>query len=161
MSSKYSFQVTWSDEDDAYIASCPEFPGLLAHGETPNEAIAEAQIALEGVIEVYKESDMQLPEPITRQQYSGQFRLRIPKSLHRQAAELAAREGVSLNTFIHGAVEAKVTARTLTNQLVANFNIAAGAITIDASTTNHIATAVTPTDSSKERQLPAAPRRDQ
>jgi predicted RNase H-like HicB family nuclease len=55
---KYSFHVVWSNEDNAYFASCPEFPGLLAHGDTPEEAIKEAGIALEGVIEVYKESNL-------------------------------------------------------------------------------------------------------
>lgn len=60
---KYGFHVVWSDEDNAYFASCPEFPGLLAHGDTPEEAVKEARIALEGVIEVYKESNLQLPDP--------------------------------------------------------------------------------------------------
>jgi predicted RNase H-like HicB family nuclease len=49
MTNKYSFQVAWSDEDRTYFASCPEFPGLLAHGDTPEEAIKEAGIALEGL----------------------------------------------------------------------------------------------------------------
>jgi predicted RNase H-like HicB family nuclease len=108
MKNKYSFQVAWSDEDETYFASCPEFPGLLAHGDTPEEAIKEAGIALEGVIEVYKESDLQLPEPQTRQEYSGQFRVRLPKSLHRQAALVAEREGVSLNAFVATAIAEKV-----------------------------------------------------
>jgi predicted RNase H-like HicB family nuclease len=60
---KYSFHVVWSDEDNVYFARCPEFPGLLVHGDTPEEAIREAGVALEGVIEVYKESNLQLPEP--------------------------------------------------------------------------------------------------
>src|SRR5215468_5537300 len=99
MKNKYSFQVAWSNEDKVYFASCHEFPGLLAHGDTPEDAIKEAGIALEGVIEVYKESDLRLPEPQTRQEYSGQFRVRLPKSLHRRAALMAEREGVSLNAF--------------------------------------------------------------
>ena len=108
MKNKYSFQVAWNDEDKTYFASCPEFPGLLAHGDTPEEAIKEAGVALEGVIEVYKESGMQLPEPEMCQEYSGQFRLRLSKSLHRQAALLAKREGVSLNTFATIAIAEKV-----------------------------------------------------
>lgn len=60
---KYSFTLHWSDEDGGYIARCPEFPGLSAFGETPGDAIAEAQIALELMIETYRKSDQPLPEP--------------------------------------------------------------------------------------------------
>jgi predicted RNase H-like HicB family nuclease len=60
---KYSFTLHWSDEDEGYIARCPEFPGLSAFGESPDEAIAEAQVALELMIETYQESDQSLPEP--------------------------------------------------------------------------------------------------
>jgi len=63
MTNKYSFEIAWSVEDNAYIACCPEFPGLLAHGDTPEEAVIEASIALEGVIEVHRNKNMPLPEP--------------------------------------------------------------------------------------------------
>jgi predicted RNase H-like HicB family nuclease len=61
---KYSFNVQWSDEDDAYVATVPEFPGLSAFGDTPDEAIVEAQTALEGFIEVYEEDGCPLPKPL-------------------------------------------------------------------------------------------------
>lgn len=61
---KYSFVLCWSDEDEGYIAKCPEFPGLSAFGETPPEAIAEAQVALELMIEAYQDSGKTLPEPL-------------------------------------------------------------------------------------------------
>ena len=141
MENKYSFQVAWSVDDKAYFASCPEFPGLLAHGDTPEEAIKEAGIALEGVIEVYKESDLQLPAPQTRQEYSGQFRVRLPKSLHRQAAQMAEMEGSSLNTFVVAAIAQKVGAEAAkkdAEKAAFNFNFAANAIQLDLSTTTVI-----------------------
>src|SRR5215475_8757569 len=138
MKNKYSFQVAWSDEDKTYFASCPEFPGLLAHGDTPEEAIKEAGIALEGVIEVYKESDLQLPAPQTRQEYSGQFRVRLPKSLHRQAAQMAELEGSSLNTFVVAAIAEKVGAEGAKKNIF-NFNFAANAIQLDLSNTTMVA----------------------
>lgn len=97
---KYSFHLHWSAEDEAYIATCPEFPGLSAFGETPEQAISEGRRALKLMIETYKESGLALPEPKLAHEYSGQFRIRIPKSLHRQAAELAEKEGVSLNQLV-------------------------------------------------------------
>ena len=51
---KYSINIMWTDEDEGYIATIPEFPGLSAFGESPEEAIGEAKIALAGFIEVYK-----------------------------------------------------------------------------------------------------------
>lgn len=105
----YKFDLAWSVEDEGYIATCPEFIGLSAFGETANEALAEAQVALKLFIETYKEKGIALPEPKTVQDYSGQIRLRLPKSLHGQAAKTAAEDGISLNQLITLAVQARVT----------------------------------------------------
>lgn len=60
---RYSMNISWSDEDQEYVATCPEFPGLSAFGETPEEALSEAQIALSLFIDNYKEDGMPLPKP--------------------------------------------------------------------------------------------------
>ena len=97
--SNYSFTVRWSDEDRGYIAVCPEFPGVSGWGETAEEALREVRVALEMSIEVYTEQGWELPSPWKLPRYSGQFRLRVPASLHAQLAERAGLEGVSLNTL--------------------------------------------------------------
>lgn len=97
---KYSFKVRYSNEDQGYIAECPEFVGLSAFGETASEAIEEAEIALELFIETYEEEKKALPEPNYSQGYSGQIRVRLPKSLHGRLASMAEDEGVSLNTLM-------------------------------------------------------------
>ena len=43
---KYGFDIFWSDEDKGYIATCPDFPGLSAFGETEEDALQEAKIAM-------------------------------------------------------------------------------------------------------------------
>lgn len=63
MTNKYSFEIAWSDEDNAYIACCPEFPGLIAHGDTPEEAVIELRITIEDTIDIYKNNNLTLPEP--------------------------------------------------------------------------------------------------
>lgn len=63
MSNRYAIQIFWSEEDEAFIAVCREFPGLSAFGETREEALHEAQIALDLMIETYREKDIALPEP--------------------------------------------------------------------------------------------------
>jgi predicted RNase H-like HicB family nuclease len=93
----YSFHVFWSDEDEAYIATCPEFPSLSAFGDTPDEALREGEAVLESFIDIYREDGRPLPEPQT---YSGKLNVRLPKSLHGALAKRAEQEGVSLNTLI-------------------------------------------------------------
>ena len=60
---KYRFRVHYSEEDGGYIAFSPEFPGLSAFGETPEEAIRESETALELFLEAYSEKKKTLPEP--------------------------------------------------------------------------------------------------
>jgi predicted RNase H-like HicB family nuclease len=110
---KYPFNIAWSEEDGEYVATCPAFPGLSALGETEEEALAEAKVALRLFIKSCEERGIPLPEPQTVQQYSGQFRVRLPKSLHAQAARMAEADGISLNQFVVGAVEAKVIAKEI------------------------------------------------
>ena len=111
MVNKYSFNIAWSDEDQEYVATCPGFPGLSALGETEEEALAEAKVALGLFIETCREKGIQLPQAQHVDNYSGQFRVRLPKSLHRQASQLAATDGESLNQLVVRAVEARVGAK--------------------------------------------------
>ncbi len=97
---KYSLNIIWSKEDESYVATVPEFPGLSAFGDTADEAVHEAMVALQGFIEVYKEDGCSLPEPNILESYSGQTRIRLPKSLHAKLAGQAKREGISLNAYM-------------------------------------------------------------
>lgn len=65
MKNKYALQIFWSEDDEAFVAVCREFPGLSAFGETREEALREAQIALDLMIETYREKGISLPEPET------------------------------------------------------------------------------------------------
>jgi len=98
----YSFRVAWSQEDTGYIALSPEFPTLSSFGDTAIEAVAELQEAITGAIEVLEEAGDPVPPARALPHYSGQFRLRIPRSLHGQLVARAEAEGVSLNTLVHG-----------------------------------------------------------
>jgi len=100
MTIKYSFNIAWSDEDEEYVATCPAFPGLSAYGATEEEALAEAKVALGLFIESCQDRNIPLPEPQVVENYSGQTRLRLPKHLHRQAAQAAESQGMSLNQVL-------------------------------------------------------------
>src|SRR5580765_643124 len=105
---KYPFNIVWSEEDEEFIATCSSFPGLSAFGETEEEALHEAKIALELFIKSYKERGISLPKPPRSQNYSGQLSLRLSKSLHERAAKMALDDGVSLNQYITNAVNREV-----------------------------------------------------
>lgn len=114
---KYGFDLQWSKEDEGFIATCPDFPGLSAFGETPGRALAEAQIALGLFIESLQASGDRLPEASEVIEYSGQIRLRIPKSLHASLAQNAAKEEVSLNTWMVTLLAERNSASSLTDKI--------------------------------------------
>ena len=63
MKTKYALHIFWSQEDEGFIVISDEFPGLSAFGETREEALEEAQIALDAMVETYLSSGLALPEP--------------------------------------------------------------------------------------------------
>ena len=46
-----------------------------------------------------KEEGLEIHEPDSLADYLGQFKLRIPRSLHRTLAEHSQREGISMNQY--------------------------------------------------------------
>ena len=96
---KYSVVIQWSDEDKAYVAAVPELPGLSALGSTAAKAMKELTVAQELYVSVLAKKGA-LPEPDKLVLFSGQIRVRLPKSLHASLSHEARKEGVSLNTHI-------------------------------------------------------------
>jgi antitoxin HicB len=115
---KYPLALFWSEEDQEWVVTCNAFPGLSALGETQEKALKAAKVALRLFIETYEDKGYTLPSPETREEYSGQTRLRLSKSLHRRAVELAEREGVSLNQLIVDAVQARVSGDLVATSLL-------------------------------------------
>ena len=59
----YHINVFWSDEDGLWIANVPDLKYCSSHGDTPEEAIANIQDAIEGWLETAREHGMPIPEP--------------------------------------------------------------------------------------------------
>jgi predicted HicB family RNase H-like nuclease len=96
----YGCSVRWSDEDEAFIALCPEFPALSAFGDSAAEALDQLEVAVDLAVETHRAEGWPLPQVQAVPQYSGQFRLRVPRSLHAELAARAEAEGVSLNALV-------------------------------------------------------------
>jgi len=64
MNCHYSMLIQWSDADQLFVVSLPEFgPYASTHGETYAEAARMGQEVLELLIEIYQADGNQLPEP--------------------------------------------------------------------------------------------------
>lgn len=98
----YPVVISWDAEDQIFIADVPMLQGCRTHGKTRVQAITNAQEAAELWLEVaVKDGDFIPPPPRAA---SGKLVLRMPKELHAHVTEVAAREGVSINTWILTAV---------------------------------------------------------
>jgi predicted RNase H-like HicB family nuclease len=62
MEPRYHINLFWSDTDDSWIADVPDLRSCSAFGDTPEEALAEARIAIQGWIETAIAHDMVVPE---------------------------------------------------------------------------------------------------
>lgn len=101
------------EESGTFTAQIVEFPGCIAQGANPAEAYERLEIAAESWIDGALEMQQDIPPPAAGVQFSGRFALRLPRSLHRQAAQLAELECTSLNQFIVSTLAEKVGAVNL------------------------------------------------
>ena len=92
MNLPYRLELVPDTEEGGFVASYPELRGCLTSGET-------AEAALKNALDCKREDGYEIPEPASDEEYSGQFKLRLPKSLHRALAENSKREGISMNQY--------------------------------------------------------------
>ncbi len=94
---RYTYRVTWSEEDEEYVGLCAELPSLSWLARTPEVALKGIRKVVEDVVKEMQESGEPVPDPIASRQYSGKFMVRVPPEVHRKLAIQAAEAGVSLN----------------------------------------------------------------
>ena len=89
-------------EEGGYTAWYPELPGCITCGETLEETVALALDAKKCWLEAALEDKIPIEEPcsdLSLEQFSGQFKLRIPRTLHYSLARHAKDEGISMNQY--------------------------------------------------------------
>ena len=59
----YEVIIYWSDEDQVFIAELPELPGCMAHGESQELALKNAQEAIQLWIDTANEFGEPVPVP--------------------------------------------------------------------------------------------------
>lgn len=100
----YYGSVEFSVEDNLLIGSVIGVQDSLNfHGNSIDEITKSFHECVDGYLEMCK-SFGRSPDKV----YKGSFNIRIPSDLHRTAAIMAEKEGVSLNQFIQSAIENRV-----------------------------------------------------
>ena len=95
----YRMEIVPDPYEGGFVISFPDLPGCLTTGETIEEALKNAEDAKRTWLEAAIEDGTAIREPQEPESYSGQFKLRIPKSLHKHLAERARQEGISMNQY--------------------------------------------------------------
>ncbi len=97
---RYTYRVTWSEEDQEHVGLCAEFPSLSWLESTPESALQGVRALVKKAVADMKRNKESVPEPISTRSYSGKFMVRVPPEVHRMLATQAAESGVSLNRLI-------------------------------------------------------------
>ena len=94
---RYTYRVTWSEEDQEHVGLVAEFPSLSWLAAKPEKALAGIRKVVAEVVGDLEANGEPIPEPLATKRYSGKFMVRVPPEVHQQLAIQAAESGVSLN----------------------------------------------------------------
>ncbi len=97
---RYTYRVTWSDEDHEYVGLCAEFPSLSWLEKTPEKSLQGIRRLVNESVTDLKRNKEPVPEPISTRPYSGKFVVRVPPEVHRMLAIQAAESGISINRLV-------------------------------------------------------------
>lgn len=108
-------------EDKTWVATHPELGkgSCYAVGNTEDEARKLLEDEKKFLIEFAYNEGNEIPEPVFEDAElpSGQFLLRITKTLHKALKELADEEGVSLNQFVLSSLSQSVGIKKTINEM--------------------------------------------
>lgn len=95
----YKLEIVPDMDEGGFVARYPELPGCITVGDTLESVVKNLNDAKIEWITAALEDGNTIPEPSTYDDYSGQFKLRLPKSLHKLLADQSKKEGVSMNQY--------------------------------------------------------------
>lgn len=97
---RYTYRVTWSEEDQEYVGLCAEFPSLSWLEKSPEKSLQGIRKLVKESVTDLKRNKESVPEPISTRPYSGKFVVRVPPEVHRMLAIQAAESGISINRLV-------------------------------------------------------------
>ena len=106
---KLNYPITISEgmeEGKLYFkAEIPDLPGCAASGETIEDALKSIKESKKLWLKVSLKKNLSIPEPVSEDEFSGRFLLRIPAKLHMELTKRAREQGLSLNQLIRTNLE--------------------------------------------------------
>ena len=95
----YPFTIRPLSEADGggFAIEYPDLPGCISDGSTPEEAFNQGCDAVKSYLLSCSKHGDPFPKP---SEASGQWRQRVPRSIHARLVAKARQEGVSLNTLV-------------------------------------------------------------
>jgi predicted HicB family RNase H-like nuclease len=97
---RYTYRLTWSEEDGEHVGLCVEFASLSWLDSSPERALSGIRKLVKEALADMVKSGGSPPEPLSLRRYSGKFMVRVPPAIHRMLALQAAESGVSLNRLV-------------------------------------------------------------
>jgi predicted RNase H-like HicB family nuclease len=83
---RYTYRVTWSDDDNEYVGLCTKFPSLSWLAKDPQAALRGICKLVQEVIEDMRREGEAVPEPIALKHFSGKFMARVFPQVHKKLA---------------------------------------------------------------------------
>ncbi len=99
MALSYRMEIIEDKDEGGFVVSYPDLPGCITCGETIEIALVNAVDAKKEWLTAALEEGISIQMPDNLENYSGQFKLRIPRSLHRSLVEHSRKEGISMNQY--------------------------------------------------------------
>jgi len=97
---RYTYRITWSEDDEEYVGLCLEFPSLSWLAKSPESALQGIRKVVDDAVTEMANSGETPPSPLSGKSFSGKFVVRLPPEVHRDLAIKAAEQGISLNRLI-------------------------------------------------------------
>lgn len=90
-------EVIETSPEGVFVGSIPDLPGCLTQGDTLDETAAMLADAKRCWIECRLATGDPVPEPRKIELYDGRFTVEVPASMHKELAQKAKTENVSLS----------------------------------------------------------------
>lgn len=99
MNLNYRIEIVKDEIEGGYVLSIPDLKGCLTCASSLDTGMRMLDDAKRQWLMTALENEYEVPEPSKLDDYSGQFRLRLPKSLHKELVERSKQEGISMNQY--------------------------------------------------------------
>ena len=104
----YTYLIEWSDVDKCFLGSIVELEHNMTCGQTREEVFCNLKEALISYITTSLDNNMEIPEPLKKEDFKGSITYRTSKERHYRLAKQAKLYGKSINAFIDEAIGEKL-----------------------------------------------------